>query len=401
MDDSIILYVYNKSFTLIGSVDNYISLIWSERYNDLGDFELTVIYSPELKELLKKEYYVTTEYTDRHCIIEKIEFNKDEDGNAQMIVTGRTLESILDRRIIMKKLDFGVNRQPSDQKLTDKLQDAIEIILTRNCINPEGNAEGISDRRRIPGLVFSKNLSERITSLTIEESFDKDIVLEAISSICSDKHVGFKIVLNSSNQFVFSLYKGNDLSKNILFSPYYDNLNDSNYFTNDEKYKNLIFIVLEKDPDVTSITEMNDHPDTFQIVDGTIVTNTEGSDTEYVIETTNLKQLPKWLERREIKVSKSELKENETDDEFTDKAAAVKGVKKLNLECRVETAFDGSIVPDVFYSYRKDYNVGDKVMMEDEYGNSDVVYISEIVTTFDENGLSIVPTFEVIDWEWE
>lgn len=355
MNDELNLYVYDRSFTMIGVVERYTSLIWSDRFDEPGDFELTVIYDQELRNLLVQDRYVTTDYTDRYAIIEKIEISKDEDGNAEMIITGRTLECMLERRIILNKLEFGKNNTP------ENLQNSIRTILNNNLITPE-------DANRIfPNFVFLENHSERVSSLTIvDESFDKTNVFDAISGLCEEKHLGFKIEINSSHQYVFSLYKGTDRSADVLFSPYYDNLNNSEYFSDFEKYKNFAYIPKNENS---------------------------------YLEATNSSIVPSGYNRIETSFDETELKDN-SKDELSDEELIRKAVQKLNLECKKETGIDGEIIPDVFYTYRTDYFVGDKVMIENEYGDSEPVYISEIVITYDENGLSIIPTFKMIDWEW-
>ena len=356
MEEPLSLYVYNNNFQLIGVVEKYISLIWSNRYSEPGDFELTVVYTDELRNLLQQDLYVTTDYTDRYAIIEKIEISKDDDGNSQMIVTGRTLESLLERRIILKELKFGEDNP-------ENLQNSVQRILNENVINPEDS------KRKIPGFIFKKNENKRITDLTIEdEKFDKDEVLSSISGICQDKHLGMRVIVNNTKEMEFSLYIGDDHSKDVLFSPYYDNLNNSEYYTDSEKYRNMAYIIKENNSTLTCST---------------------------------LNDLPSGINRREICFNDNDLKENEKDKDMTDKELITNAVKKLNLEHKKETGFSGDIIPGAFYTYRTHYDVGDRVMLEDEYEDTEAVYISEIVITYDENGFSIIPTFEKIDWEWK
>ena len=66
------LYVYNKSMQLVGIVDRYIALIWTDRYDECGDFELTIDNNKDYKKFLIQDYYVRTDYSDRWAIIEKI-----------------------------------------------------------------------------------------------------------------------------------------------------------------------------------------------------------------------------------------------------------------------------------------------------------------------------------------
>ena len=45
------------------------------------------------------------------------------------------------------------------------------------------------------------------------------------------------------------------------------------------------------------------------------------------------------------------------------------------------------------YIYGEDFNIGDIVQVENEFGITGTVYISEIVFSQDVNGITITPTF--------
>lgn len=345
-------YVFDKDVRCVGIIDQYISLAWSDRYDQYGEFELEIPYTKEFKELLQQNYYCTVDYTNRFAIIEKIEMNSGENEAPKMIVSGRSLECILERRIIAEKTEFGSDEEPFS------LQDAIEKILTDSFINP------IDSERRINNFVFIKSNDKEILNLTISESYNGENVYDAISGICQDNHIGFKILFDVNNNFCFSIYKAKDNSENIIFSQHYDNLKSSSYFSSIEKFKNVMYV-------------------------------SSGENDPYIF--TNMEDFPTGLERCEVHEDESSLKENEK-SELTDDQIRVKAVKKLNNEYKILTGFEGEVIPDVLYSYIKDYNVGEKVTLEDLYDNSEVVYISEVAITYDDSGLSIIPTFEEIDW---
>ena len=56
--------------------------------------------------------------------------------------------------------------------------------------------------------------------------------------------------------------------------------------------------------------------------------------------------------------------------------------------------FEGSINPEQTFIYKKDYNLGDLVTVENEYGISEEPRIVEIVETNDNNGYFVEPKFE-------
>ena len=347
-------YVYDKNLKRIAIVDLYSSLIWTDRYNECGEFELTLLYEKRWRSVFRKDYFCSIDFSDHWCIIEKLEIKKEDETAPMMIITGRSVESILERRIVLEKKEFS----------NASVQDSIKTLLNENIIAPE------NEKRKIENFLFSQSSFESITELTFTDDYDSDDLLSIISGICQEKHIGFRVTVNSSKDFVFRLYAGADRSKEnnsssyVIFSPFYDNLQNSDYVTSSTEYRN--YVVISKDED----TKLNAY-----------TTSSE----------------PSGISRREIHLDATELKENK-DEELTNSQLRTKAVKKLRNEHKIKTTFEGDIVPEQMYKYRTHYNTGDWVHFEDGYGNSQDVYISEVIISMDENGLTIIPTFEDIDW---
>ena len=210
------VFILDSEFDRVAVIDSYSSFIWSDRYDEAGEFELKVPYDylPEvIRKCIVHDNYVSIDDSERIMVIEKIEDNTDDNGVTEMVVSGRSLESILDRRIYLVKADFT----------NANVQSSIYNFLYANIIEPADS------NRKIENFVFSESQDEAITSLTFSDSFDKDDLYEIITSICKNKHIGFKIVLNAAKEMVFSLYAGVK-EPVVTFSPYYDNLRNSNYY---------------------------------------------------------------------------------------------------------------------------------------------------------------------------
>ena len=119
------LLVLNQSFESIAVIDNYKSMMWTERYNAYVDFEICLAMDIKLLNVLKEDYYIWSKDSEHCMIIENIKIDADvEDGN-QLIVTGRSLESILERRIIWGQRIF-----------TGNLQNRIQTMLNECIISP-------------------------------------------------------------------------------------------------------------------------------------------------------------------------------------------------------------------------------------------------------------------------
>lgn len=225
------LFVLNTNLDAVSVVDSYNSFIWTERYYEYGDFELYARMTNSILDYIKQDYYLQRGDSDRVMIIEKILIKTDvEEGNT-ITITGRSLESILMRRIIW-----------GQKTVSGNLQDAIEALLNENIISPT------KPERKISNFIFQRTDDPTITGLTIEAQYTGDNLYDVISAICSERGIGFKVTLNDNKQFVFQLYAGADRSYDqtvnpyVVFSPSYENLLNSNYMESKQALKNVTLV---------------------------------------------------------------------------------------------------------------------------------------------------------------
>ena len=119
------LLVLNTDFESIAVIDTYESMIWTDRYNSYGDFEIFFAMDTQLLQYLKEDYYLWLKDSEHCMIIEDIKINADTEEGNHLIVTGRSLESILERRIIWGQRIFNGN-----------LQNGIQTMLNECIISP-------------------------------------------------------------------------------------------------------------------------------------------------------------------------------------------------------------------------------------------------------------------------
>lgn len=93
------LYVLDSYFQRIEVIDKFESLIWTERFQEYGDFELTIHSTKSLRTLLTYGTMLSVNKSNRIMIIQEIENKTLTDGNKTLIVKGYSLEKILDDRI--------------------------------------------------------------------------------------------------------------------------------------------------------------------------------------------------------------------------------------------------------------------------------------------------------------
>ena len=225
------LTILDTDRTPLCVLDVYNSFIWTDRYSKYGDFELHASMSEDLLQYLKQDYYITNANSEHVMIIEKLLINSDTENGNTITVSGRSLESLLERRIVWNRTTLSGN-----------LQKGIKKLLNENVISPSDS------NRKIDNFIFEESTDSAITGLTIDGQYTGDNLYEVIASICQEKDIGFKITLNTSNQFVFKLYSGVDRSYGqsvnpyVVFSPNFENIIESNYIESKMALKNVTLI---------------------------------------------------------------------------------------------------------------------------------------------------------------
>jgi hypothetical protein len=355
------LVVLDEGFRAVAIIDSYKSLVWSDRYNEYGEFELYLRMDNGLLDFLKEDYYLWRKDSEKVMIIESLAIDSDvEEGNF-LAVKGRSLEAILERRIIwgQKIVNGGV-------------QSIIHGFLNECIINPD------MAERRIDNFVFVQSKDVRITRLEANVQYNGDNLYEVIKGLCAANKLGFKIVLDAENRFSFSLYMGEDRSyaqesnPYVVFSPKYENIINSNFYSSKAELKNVVFVAGEG----------------------------EGAKRKRAIVYEGA--VPQGLARREIFTDAGDVSSTTDGEELTAveyQAQLENRGREVLSECGVRTAFEGEVETTRLFRYGEDFFLGDVVQITNEYGHEAAAYISEVVTSQDEEGLRVYPTFQIADKE--
>lgn len=360
--DLIVLDENLEPFTII---DTYNSLIWTDRYNECGDFEIYTAMTTELLDVYKQDYYIRRSGSDHVMIIEKLEIDTDVETGNNITITGRSLESLLDRRIVW-----------NETSLSGSFQDGIEKLLNENVISPS------NESRKIPNFKMEKSTDPKITDLTIEAQYKGDNLYDLLTSVCAEREIGFKIVLSEDNEFVFSLYSGTDRSYDqtdnpyVIFSPNYDNLISSNYIESKSSFKNVTLVSAE-DNDNRPEDENAEVP----LVE-TAVGNVSG------------------LARREIFTDYGSISRKTEDDRTLSDSEITAMLRQKGKETLAENAsilsFEGEAETSTMFKYGEDFTIGDIVQVEDHYGHESRARVIELVLSDATDGFSVYPTFSAI-----
>lgn len=218
--------ILNTAFEKKCLFDDYISFIWTPRYYSPGDFELCLPVTQKSLTYINKDYYVMREDDENVGIIENIDIKNDQFGNEMMIVSGRFLSAILERRIIAKQTQFN----------SSTVSNVVKRLIRDAITQPEIEA------RQISNFVYQQH----VIDTPITRQFTGQNLLTTVEELAKEFGFGFKTTL-SSGQFRFTLYEGIDRTYDqnenpyAVFSDKYDNLLSSEYI---EHYSDQITDVL-------------------------------------------------------------------------------------------------------------------------------------------------------------
>lgn len=364
MDISIL--VLNKDFLATYAISEFTSFIWTERYWEAGDFELVTVYLQDIFENIKVGNYIYLNGSSTLMVVEKIQISYDpaDPGDQTLTFTGRSIESMLDRRIV-----WGAWRLKDDQPF----QTNFFNLLSSQVVYPSDS------KRRMNIFSLSLNAVDRELDTTyIGASGYADNVYEVIQAACQSTGFGFRaIYTDGSSTCTLQFYVGKDRSYNqdklppVIFSRNFENLGNSRYGLDTTEYKTIAYAYgpeeeLEiKDPDTGEVTDV--------ITDRTVMVVGAASLT--------------GLDRREMAVSSTSSYPEDIQQDAMEALAKVDTLDVLDAELDAKRQF----------VYGEDFFMGDIVQIVTEFGLDARARVTAFTRSWASTGYTEVPVFEVVD----
>lgn len=434
------LYVLDGNLEQIGIIDSYTSLIWSSRYNDDGDCELYIEADDRSLSLLKKDYFLVRSDDDMVCRIKKIELDTDVETGNYLIVTGYDVKDVLGQRIVWSQTNVDGN-----------VEDYIRNLVYDSLVNPALSARQIKNASGRANFFLGdkKNFKEVVAEQVTYKS-----VKEKVQELCKKYQWGYKVICDVKN-FYFVLYEGTDRSDSVIFSPQFENLISTKYVEDSSNLANVALIGGEGEGsersrnvsgyaegfnrneifvdarDVSKTITWGDlilmYPTTDQggkghidksalgaavyrmdsidiaIVDSNQLTELQANYPNGQIITKDGNQYYQVYNVVIADLPSKALTESMSSGDNVILRDLVYSVYLLNrgyealAEYGTTITFNGTVNPNVTFVYKKDYFLGDKVSVENEFGIVVAARIVEVIEVVDENGYSVEPKFEYLE----
>lgn len=354
-----IFSLFNSDYQLVSIIDQFESVIWTLRYQSYGDFELILNNNNNNIEV---GYYVMNDRDNSIMIIENLRISINSDGLNTIQISGRSLESILLRRIIWPGMTW--TNKPIQTIVSDIIRDSFSNPSVTN--------------RKISNFTFDETTSNELSIGNLSVQYTGDNVYDVIKDLCGRYAIGFCILLDPYNEnptFKLQLYSGEDRSYQqtersyVVFSKSFENLLNGDYKENR----------------------------TYECNTALVAGEDSGSNRKFVYLEGSVGNV--GLHRKELYVDARDIQSETSSgtisaNTYQDLLMA-RGRDKL-LNYKVETQFDVSIFDDHPFQFSKDYFLGDVVQIEFG-GLSRSARVMEFIYSEDQNGSTSYPTLEVLE----
>lgn len=258
------------TFVTEGVISDYISLQWRDAYNEVGTFTLVLPANEENLKIFQPDRYIMIEKSEKIMIIESIKLNANLMADGFVLqVSGRSLESVLDRRIAFPGIALNTQAYKGDGGLVMALYDLVDAYFINVDITAQESSDGSKyfyyPERHVQFLEFPSDINsyfKREFNASINKNISKEPILDIVTEICQNNNLGFEIIASprfgESSRCItwkFILYNGMDKSytrsnKNdplLIFSPTLNNVRAVATTIDHSNYKNVIFCGTEKD----------------------------------------------------------------------------------------------------------------------------------------------------------
>lgn len=361
------LYILDELYRRHTLIDNYESLVWTERFSDVGDFELIVIATLENRSRFRsgtKLGLSTSAY--RVMTVETVENKTDDEGRRLLTITGFSLEHILkDRPNRRSNFNNGTVVVP-EASVTGFPAEIVQLIFDNHCISnnviPEDNLPNTSLLNFFP----ADTIPEPDESVTFV--FPIESLFSTIKRICDTYSMGFRLVRRADmGELCFNIYMGSDRTTTadiqlepVIFSPVLENLDD--------------------------VTELNS---TATLKTAAYVYSTNGS---RLVFGNGYSSEVSGFERRVMLVDAMDI--DLAAGSSLNAALEERGKEALASQSQF-SALDGEVPEFSQYKYGIDYNLGDLVEVRNEYGTTSKMRVTEQIFASDAEGVRSYPTLSM------
>lgn len=417
--------------------EDYKSIIWTERFHGFGDFKLTVPGTLENLQIYQLDYYLYTKGTNKLMIIEQIELNTEYSKQSMLTVSGRSLESILDRRVMHPYPIWEGTILCKEERTRGKVKDVIKhysnlLFKQRDSIDPSHERHvkgfgwysvdelpgGIRRGRPVSSMDIGdirvstegvvRDMSIRNPNWGRYMDYTKDPYsmegswYKLVQELTDLTMSGWAIEYDGEDPYYWYGYTYNGVNRTfnqgerppVVFSPKYDNLSKATYFKSKVGTRTKIFSGAVKFEIPTQLALDGEYL-------GASASNNAMQNNSITVGTPGLGLREGYFKSPSVEHTNGMMQDT----------TGAKGVlpndpksihRQIHEQCNTELwrhmpieMFSGEAAQQSMYTYNEDFFLGDFVQIQNEFGQQDIARVTEYIrTSSDSEGDVFYPTFE-------
>lgn len=329
-------------------IDEYNTMSWTERYDDVGEFQLTYSEKEFLNSGVSIGMNISNSKSTTVMTVKSVSRKIEQDGRISYVVEGRSLQNILSYRAIFK------GSSNPNLKLKGTLGKVV-CDAVKSCF-VEGRTFYPHDI--VPGF-YTVDRSNSNETLTVE--LKPEELLGVVKNLCSMGDLGFDIIPeDGGSRLGFKVYSG--IERSQVISMDFGNLKGEQNYSSDMDYKNVAY-VWSADQSRAIATS----------ADGTTTSRFTG------------------LARRVLNIKADDISADEYEDpnEFNN-ALVSRGRFELARNRKVDL-LEAEVV-DEKMKYLDDFKLGDILTFRGVDEKYKKVRVSENIWTHDQDGFRSYPT---------
>lgn len=342
------------------------SVMWVERYADPGEFEIVAQLSTGLREFLPLGTLISHADTLEVMIVENHEINETSDSDPTITFTGRSFQTYLENRIV------GVNLARTSSTVADYILPAdytwnqIVKLINDHIVNTQTPNDALVNlvAQAAGGILdpTGEQIARVISRGTVHQRLLELLAIDdlGIRTIRRNTFTGFG---GGNVQTILFVFKGLDKSSTVRFSWKSGDIESADYLFSNKKVKNsalvmgrYVYIMVDSGPVKYDRRIMLVDADD---IDGDLTDPPTG---------TTLTTILQYMTTRGNQALQSQL---------------------------LVTISRADIAKISRYLYRRDYNIGDLVTLDGNFGQTQIMRVVEYVEIEDENGSSGHPTLSI------
>lgn len=355
------LFKLNSSQLPGDTVQKFESLVWSERYQSSGDFQLVVENDITVLTALPLGVLISHTDTNEVMMVENHEIGRDAAKKLKITLSGRSFETFSEER----------NTQGSDLSLFNPATEEA-YVQTTSVVSSTTAARDILRAGLQPG---TASANDAITNLLVTtdiavpdaamahvikrgDVYGRVIELLRLSDagIRTDRPHGAQTTMN------VVIHDGVDRTDSIIFYAQYEDLEDAKYFWSIKGYKNYARLAAH------FYTRLYRHRDLGSDLTG--------------------------LDRRVLYVEADDLEGDYTPPTASDVISSraqteLDAHRKISL---IQARISNTARP----KFKIDYDVGDLVTVFGEFGTAQAMRVSEHILTVDDKGMRGYPSLSIL-----